>query len=237
MEILNKRLSIEEFKAYVSKKNFGSVPPNSLVIHHTFSPTEKQWSGQRNINGLKAYYESKGWSAGPHLFIGEDGIWLFTDMSEVGIHAGTGNATWKDKKTGTIWKGYGEDFEKNTLLECSIGIEVVGNYDSKVWQGKTKENTIQAILALCDTLKIKKEKIYFHRDFQPKSCPGTAITKAWLIKELDKVAGTTTPIKEDYVANFRKLFKLVSEFVGKDYGSNPGDKDIEDIRKELESRK
>jgi N-acetylmuramoyl-L-alanine amidase CwlA len=149
----------------VKAKNFGVLPPTFLVVHHTWKPTKAQWSGQRSINGLKSYYESKGWPAGPHLFIADDGIWLFTDMYDVGIHAGVGN--------GTLKSGY------------SIGIEVVGNYDGKVWDGETEKNTIGAIKALTKKLNISEKMIKFHRDFSTKTCPGTAITKDWLINKLN----------------------------------------------------
>jgi len=38
-----------------------------------------------------------------------------------------------------------------------------------------------------DSLDIPEEEIYFHRDVSIKTCPGTAITKEWLLEELKKV--------------------------------------------------
>jgi len=159
MQIVNKKLSLSQFKDYVSKKYFGTLPATKLVIHHTWKPTKAQWTGQGSVNGLKGYYERKGWSAGPHLFIADDGIWLFTDMKKDGIHAGAGN-------------------------HRSVGIEVVGNYDNKKWTGKTYDNTIGAIKALMKRLKIKENNVKFHRDYSSKSCPGWSITKDWLFKQL-----------------------------------------------------
>jgi len=106
----------------------------------------------------------------PALFIAEDGIWLFTPMYDVGTHAGDGNATYK-------W---------GRLKEYSIGIEVVGDYDTELWSGKTKSNALAAIRVLMDKLNINTENVNFHRDFSSKSCPGHAITKDWLFKELAK---------------------------------------------------
>jgi len=162
MEIINLKLDLAEFKKYVSEYYFGSEPANKLVIHHTWRPTAKMWKGQKSIDGLKTYYEKKGWSAGPHLFIARDGIWLFTPMRNDGIHA-------------------------KTLNHCSIGIEVVGDYDKRKWSGKTKENALGAIKILMDSLGIPEEEIYFHRDVSPKTCPGKAITKEWLLEELKNV--------------------------------------------------
>jgi len=160
MNIINKKLSLEEFKDYVRTFNFGRFVANKLVIHHTWRPTKDQWKGESSIKGLKSYYERKRWNAGPHIFIAEDGIWLFTPMNVKGIHAGVGN-----------WR--------------SIGIEVVGDYDTKKWSEKTKEHALGAITVLMDKLDLNTEVVKFHRDFSNKSCPGYAITKEWLFREIN----------------------------------------------------
>ena len=159
MEIVNRRLSLGEFRAYVSTYDFGTLPAHRLVIHHTWKPTKENWAGQRSIDGLKAYYEKKQWPAGPHLFVAEDGIWLLSPMSQDGIHAGK-------------------------LNPRSIGIEVVGDYDHELWSGQTKANVLGAIKALMGQLGILEGQIFFHRDVSPKTCPGSAITKEWLFGEL-----------------------------------------------------
>ncbi len=159
MEIINRKLSLQELEDYVATYNFGTLPANKLVIHHTWRPTKEQWQGQKSINGLKAYYEGKGWGAGPHLFVAEDGIWLFSPMRKDGIHAGT-------------------------LNPRSVGMEVVGDYDTAKWEGETKYNALGAIKVLTEALHLAEKDIFFHRDASPKSCPGWAITKEWLFAEL-----------------------------------------------------
>lgn len=162
MEIVNQRLSLNEFRHYIKEYYFGAQPANKLVIHHTWKPTKELWTGQQSILALKGYYERKGWKAGPHLFIAEDGIWLFTPMRNNGIHAGI-------------------------LNPRSIGIEVVGNYDAEVWSGNTKINALGAITFLMKQLRLENDDIYFHRDISGKSCPGQAITKEWLFMELSQL--------------------------------------------------
>lgn len=159
MEIINQRLSLQEFKNYLTDYDFGPQRPNKLVIHHTWKPTVETWKGEMSILGLKNYYEGKGWPAGPHLFIAEDGIWLFSPMNKDGIHAAE-------------------------LNPGSIGIEVVGDYDIKKWEGETKKNALGSIKALMDRLLLTDRNIFFHRDVSAKSCPGWAITKEWLMSEL-----------------------------------------------------
>jgi N-acetylmuramoyl-L-alanine amidase CwlA len=169
MKIVNKKLNLEEFKKYIKGKNFQPNNPYRLVIHHTWKPTEKDWNGQKTIDGLKKYYESLGWTSAPHLFVAPDGIWLFTDMKYQGTHAGEGNYR-------------------------SIGIEVVGNYDGAKWSGKIKEQAIGVIKALMDELKIKDENLCFHRDFSYKTCPGSAIKKEWI---LEKIKAPVSPPKTE----------------------------------------
>lgn len=160
ISIINRRLDLQEFRDYVATYNFGAQPASKLVIHHTWRPTKDKWGGARSIQGLKRYYEGKGWPAGPHLFVADDGIWLFSPMSKDGIHAGE-------------------------LNHRSIGIEIVGDYDNEKWVGQTKENALGVIKMLMSQLGIDKSNIFFHRDVSSKSCPGHAITKEWLFGELD----------------------------------------------------
>jgi len=160
MDIINKRLNLHEFKDYVKDFDFGPKLPNKLVIHHTWRPTTETWRGSRSIQGLKNYYERKEWPAGPHLFVADDGIWLFSTMRKDGIHAGN-------------------------LNSLSIGIEIVGDYDNKTWDGQTKYNALGVIKVLMDKLILQRNQIFFHRDVSAKSCPGNAITKEWLFAELD----------------------------------------------------
>ncbi|MFH1383375.1 MAG: peptidoglycan recognition family protein [Candidatus Omnitrophota bacterium] len=159
MQIVGSCLTIEGFKKYVDTYNFGTLPANKLVIHHTWKPTVEEWKGESTFYGIKSYYENLNWSAGPHIFIAPDGIWLLTPMRKNGIHAGSLN-----------WR--------------SIGIEVVGNYDTTVWSGTIKEETLAVISTLMEKLSIGEKDIRFHREVSSKSCPGWSITKEWLFKEL-----------------------------------------------------
>lgn len=163
MDIVSKTpLSQEDFALYIKDKNFGTLPANKLVIHHTWKPTLSDWKGQSTFLGIKKYYEGKLWSKGPHIFIAPDGIWLMTDMRKNGYHAGIrGNYR-------------------------SIGIEVVGDYDHVKWDGVVKDNALFVISALQAKLEIPDSEIKFHRDYSAKSCPGYAITKEWLMQELDR---------------------------------------------------
>lgn len=218
MDILAKRLTRDEFVAYVKNKNFGSVPPDQLVLHHTWKPTKASWRGLNTIKGLKNYYEGLGWQAGPHLFVAEDGIWLFTDMYKVGIHAGTANARWL--KNGKIFRGFSGPTGAK-LLGYSIGIEVVGNYDQTPWTGETKKNALCVLSTLRSSLGIDIADIGFHREFSAKSCPGNAITRDWLedvLKQYESSLIPATPESEIPQENYRFQFSREEALRAKELG-------------------
>jgi len=158
MNIVNRKLNLEEFEGYVSAMNFSPNNPNKVIVHHSFSPTQKQWKGEATMVGLKKIYEGKGWPSGPHLFIEENGIWLFSPMNQTGTHAKAGNTR-------------------------SIGIEVVGDYTNVKWPEKTKENVLGAIKILLKKLNLNEDNIHVHREYSQTACPGNAITRDWIIQE------------------------------------------------------
>jgi hypothetical protein len=120
--------------------------------------------------GIQHYYASKGWTSGPHIFVGPDAIWLATPLRNVGIHAGTGNSGYTN---GHFW--------------FSIGCELVGDYDHQRPSGAVWENAKAVMGGLSRRLGIPpRQLISFHRDYTNlKSCPGWAITKDWVFGEVE----------------------------------------------------
>jgi N-acetyl-anhydromuramyl-L-alanine amidase AmpD len=177
--MIGKVLSIPAWLDYVANYNFGAVAPSRVVLHHTWKPTVAQWAGLRSMQGMQKYYAGKGWTAAPHMYVGPDGIWLFTPMSQVGIHAGTGNS---GRSGGKFW--------------YSIGIEMVGDYDKARPSGAIWEASKAVMGGLSKRLGIPpRQLISFHRDYtNQKSCPGWAITKDWVFGEVEAwIAGQQPP--------------------------------------------
>jgi hypothetical protein len=176
--MIGRLLSISEWLNYVASYDFGPIAPSQLVLHHTFIPTLSQWAGLRSLQGIQRYYGSKGWTAGPHIFVGPDGIWLFTPMRDVGIHAGTGNS-------GVI----------NGKFWYSIGCEIVGDYDRIRPSGAVWEGAKAVMGGLSRRLGIApRQLISFHRDYtNQKSCCGWAITKDWVFGEVEAWLANRTP--------------------------------------------
>ncbi len=166
--MIGRKLSTAEWLEYVNGYDFGSLPPSRLVLHHTWRPTLAQWNGLSTMRGMQRFYAGKGWGSAPHIYVGPDGIWLFTPMSRIGIHAGTGN--------GSLRAGW-----------YSIGLEMVGNYDKVRPSGAVWEYSRVVMGSLSRRLGIPPRRlISFHRDYtSQKSCPGWAVTKDWVFGEVD----------------------------------------------------
>lgn len=178
---VGRALTIPEFAAYVETYDFGAIPPDYIVLHHTAVPTVAQWTEResgldqdqiktkrlRQLAGIRDYYQHRlGWDAGPHLFVDDAWVYLFTPMDTVGIHAAQGNST-------TV----------NGRLHYSIGIEVVGDYTKRAWSDATAQNVAQAVALLHQRLGTfalvdgpGPGKVGAHRMYNKPSCPGAKIT-------------------------------------------------------------
>ncbi|WP_322489536.1 peptidoglycan recognition family protein [Chloroflexus sp.] len=173
---INRMLTIAEWRDYVTKYDFGRLVPSRLVLHHTYRPDETTWRGLTTMRGIQKFYAGKGWTAGPHIFTGPDGIWLATPMSQIGIHAGTGN--------GSLAQGW-----------YSIGLEMVGYFDKVLPSGKVWEHSVAVMGELSHRLKIPpRQLISFHRDYtNQKSCPGWAVTKEWVWSQVEAYLNNAAP--------------------------------------------
>lgn len=123
-----------------------------MTVHHTTIPTVAHWKGQRSMEALGRTYQGKGWSGGPHLFIGPDGIWQGNPLSLPGIHAPGANET--------RW-----------------GVEVVGDYTHAGWPEPIHSLAIGAMAALLRWrgLLVSPATVDGHRNYNKPSCPGDAI--------------------------------------------------------------
>lgn len=203
---LGQGLTAAQFAAYVASYSFGRIPPDQIVLHHTAIPstlaarypsgavwdagetnlTEQQIYAKRlrQLGQLRDYYHQiLLWDRGPHLFIDERYIWLFTPMNAVGIHAKEGNSY----------------VDANGRLHYSIGIEVLGYYEHVVWPDKVVANVAAACQALGRRLGIALEyragprhtpsahatSVSSHRDYNKIECPGRAISETYYTRVLN----------------------------------------------------
>ena len=174
-----------------------------ICIHHTAAPSLKQrprgYTAQHIENMKYGYVHDRKWSAGPHFYTDDDQIWGMTPPNVRGVHAVAFNSN-------------------------SIGIEVLGDYDSEdPMMGRGAAcwaMTAEAIKVIMEWLKlpINESTIRFHREDPKtnKTCPGSKITKAWLLRLIDNtfiMPIATKPVAVDVV---QKL--PVVEYVVKNCG-------------------
>jgi hypothetical protein len=199
MEIDGRVMTPEEFVAYVEDLDF-SPRPTRIFLHHTWKPTQDDWRGRDSIMGMKAYYEKRiwqdsdgqlheGWTAGPHLFVADDGIWLFSDLKYDGVGV------------------YGHNYRSRHL-------EMVGDYDEELPAGATLENTITALGILHERLGLDIQDLNFHRDFSTKSCPGRAVNKEWIIPQVAEWIETYRQEKEEELSSLRRsLVRMIQDLL------------------------
>ena len=153
----------QEFKDYVSTLTFGEWRPQFAVVHNTSSPRLSQWHstpGEQRMRNLEEYYrDEQRWSAGPHLFVADDLIWVFTPLTTSGVHSPS-------------WNG------------ISWGVEMVGEYELEPFSPAVRENTVDALAILHLSRGLDPETLRFHKEDRRTthtSCPGHNVDKADLV--------------------------------------------------------
>ena len=220
---LGQALTAADFVDYVATYDFGTIPPDFVVLHHSAIPGtrftgaadggKQIWDAGEDglgeaairahrLKGLEAlrdfYKNTKKWDRGPHLYIDDRYIWLFTPMRELGIHAMWGNS-FRDRQN---------------RLHYSIGIEVLGFYDHLKWPPEVARLVGHAVAVLkrrLGTFDLRylypngnpgffldddgtahckhPEQLTFggitsHRDYNKPGCPGAQISEAFYLDVL-----------------------------------------------------
>ncbi len=156
----------QDFRNYVATLSFSDWRPQFVVVHNTSAPRLSEWHshpGEERMRNLESYYrDNQRWSAGPHLFIADDLIWVFTPLTTSGVHSPS-------------WNG------------VSWGVEMVGEYDDEPFNPGVRENTVDALAVLHAWRGIDPASLHFHKE-DPKTthkdCPGKNVDKADLIARI-----------------------------------------------------
>lgn len=168
---VGKRFDVAGFQAYLEQVKFTTFNPKFVTLHHTGSPSLAQrpqgFSSQHLQNLLHYYQNQLGWSGAPHLFIDDQPqpIIVFQRLDRRGVHAVSFNAR-------------------------SWGIEMLGNYDTEAFNSGrgavVRDNSMQALAAMCRRLGVAADTIRFHRDdpTTSKTCPGNHVKKADVVSRV-----------------------------------------------------
>ncbi len=161
--IVGRSFKASEFQEYVQSIKLGSWRPQFIVLHNTYIPRLTDWhkvSGQQRMTNLEQYYrDTQHWSAGPHLFVADDLIWVFTPLDTPGVHSPSWNA-------------------------ISWGVELVGDYSVEDLAPGVQENATQALAALCALAGVIPDGLRLHKEdprTTHKNCPGAKVVKSDVI--------------------------------------------------------
>src|SRR5687768_10933224 len=107
--IVGKSFTQDEFDKYCHDLQWTAWRPSFIVLHNTQIPSLVQRpSGfsPTHIKGLETYYkETRKWFAGPHHFIDDKKIWVFTPLTVSGTHSPSWN-------------------------KFALGVEMLGDYET-----------------------------------------------------------------------------------------------------------
>jgi hypothetical protein len=165
--IVGVNYTADEFDSYCHALTWSGWRPSFIVLHNTATPTLAQrphgFSKQHILN-LEHYYRVKqGWKAGPHLFIDDKQIWVFTPLTLSGTHSPSWN-------------------------KIALGIEMLGDYDKDEFDSgrglKVQKNSVSAIATLSAVLGIDPDTMRLHKEDEltTHACPGRKVSKPKFIQ-------------------------------------------------------
>jgi N-acetylmuramoyl-L-alanine amidase CwlA len=165
--IVGTSFSPEEFDSYCHALRWSAWRPSFIVLHNTAVPSLSQrphgFTKQHILNLERYYRDEKRWKAGPHLFIDDKQIWVFTPLTLSGTHSPSWN-------------------------KSALGIEMLGDYEKDAFDSgrglKVQRNSIAAIATLTAMLGIEPDTMRIHREdpLTTHTCPGTKVNKLKFIQ-------------------------------------------------------
>jgi hypothetical protein len=159
----------DEFDNYCHQLQWTAWRPSFIVLHNTAIPSLAQRPNGFSLHHIKAleafYRDAQKWSAGPHLFIDDKKIWVFTPLTVSGVHSPSWN-------------------------KLAIGVEMLGDYLKESFDSgrgfKVRNNAIAAISTLSAVLGLDPQSMRLHREdpLTTHACPGAAVRKLEIIQEV-----------------------------------------------------
>lgn len=172
VKTVDKMFQPEDFIKYTDAFDLSKMDwkPKGIVLHNTSEPSLKQWpstSGEQRMENFVDFYKNiQHWHAGPHLFVAPEGIWIFTPLTEPGVHSPSYNNT-------------------------HLGVEMVGEYQTEPFDRgpgeKVRSHAICALVSLCHLFNLDSASIIFHREdprTSHKECPGKNVSKPHILDQV-----------------------------------------------------
>lgn len=165
--IIGKTFSQKDFDSYCHSIQWTAWRPSFIVLHNTAIPSLAQRPAglsKKHIEGLEAFFrDQQHWNAGPHLFIDDKQIWVFTPLNVSGTHSPSWN-------------------------KIALGIEMLGDFEKEAFDSGrgllVRENTIAAIATLSAILGLDPATMKLHKEDPgtTHACPGKNVRKLEMIQ-------------------------------------------------------
>lgn len=170
--IVGKSFTPDEFEDYCHSLKWSAWRPSFVVIHNTYAPTLKQRPDgltKQHILNLENFFKGKGWSAGPHLFVDDKQIWVFTPLTTQGVHS----PSWNTK---------------------AIGVEMLGDFETEDFNSGrgllVQNNAVAAVASISAALGIDPDTMKLHKEdtkTSHKTCPGKTVNKESFIRSVEQL--------------------------------------------------
>jgi hypothetical protein len=167
--IVGKSFTADGFDAYCRDLRWDCWRPSFIVLHHTESLSLARCPKgitRNRILQMESYYRDiLQWKSGPHLFVDDRQIWVFTPLNVSGTHSPSWN-------------------------RISLGVAMLGNYDKEFFHTgrglEVRKNTVSALASLCAALEIDCRTLLLHREdpSTKNSCPGRNVQSSCLAQEV-----------------------------------------------------
>lgn len=188
-----RKLSITQLRAILAD-TYLDRRITEIHLHHTWRPTRAQDRGQATVEAMRrVHVEEWGWSdIAQHLTIGADGgLWTGRPWNRPPASA----------------KGHNGTSEAGPFM-----IEMIGDFDhgNDRLEGAQRNVAVGAVALLLQRFELTPEELRFHREFSPKSCPGTGLDhdalRAEVEGELERLKSaepvSSTPFGSRYLDGF-----------------------------------
>lgn len=171
----------DEFDTYCQSLHWTAWRPSFIVLHNTAVPTlagTPNGFNNKSMQGFVSYYrDTQHWSAGPHLFIDDHKIWVFTPLTTQGVHSPSWNS-------------------------LALGVEMLGDYATESFStGRglaVRQNAMSALATLCAVLGLdptQNNNVRLHKE-DPKTthvCPGANVIKAEVLSDISAILALRHP--------------------------------------------
>jgi hypothetical protein len=167
--IVGRSFRAADFDSYCHELQWTAWRPSFIVLHNTGFPSLAQRPKgltRQHISNLETFYRDvQKWKAGPHLFIDDRQIWVFTPL----IFSGTHSPSWN---------------------KISLGFEMLGDFEKELFDRgrglKVRKNTVAAVATLCAILGLDPNTTRLHREdpLTTHACPGKNVRKLEIIQEV-----------------------------------------------------